>query len=878
MTNPRGKDGLTWTSLRRLAGDGIVRSILGLWFALALFVLFLVGTSPGAAKLALRFGPVVFLGLAVISIRPQKAKTSAERLFWYRILAALLLWLAAKALYFTQTEVPVLWIPVACDALFAGFYIALILAVEDRADRSESAQLSLQRGVPIWPAVTLFVLGLLGYWVIMPARVYDIHYLDSSSSLWFYVALDLYLIVRVAICRVDVSGDRWRGLYAALWVLSWTLLVSDGLELLISIGWLRWRLGLAGEVLWLLPMVVVVMMARWAALAPVVEEPITANRLRSRLFPREHLIAFAIILPALHLTGYCFNLFDPQIQGLRGALVLVWLVALGSLAIVQYHRVVQQREAFARTLTEQASALARQEERLTQLSERREIEEALRLSEEKFSKAFRASPDPMLLTSVKDGTYVDVNLGFEEVTGWSRSEVLGRSTLDPSVWPSAEDRQHFVDRMREEGRVRGFEGRIITKGGEFRRVEISAEPIEIDRVPCILSVVRDVTKARQLEEQALRTQRMNSVGTLAGGLAHDLNNLLTPILMSIQLLQRESTEEGDLRLLATLETNAERAAGVVRQLLTFARGRGGERRRVDLSVVLSEVEAIARETFPRTLKLTFAAPSDLWAVEGDATLLHQVLLNLCLNARDATKADGQLTVTVRNERVGEETGGSSVPRDLAPGSYVVMRVADDGVGIDEELRDRIFEPFYTSKGAGEGTGLGLPTVAAIVRSHGGIVDLETSPGRGAVFSCWIPADEDSVADSSQDHIVGVRPGGGELILLVDDEASIREVATQILDRHGYQVEVAADGAEGLSRFVERRKEVRLVLIDMMMPLLDGPSTVTAIRRMDTAVPILGMSGWVSEGNSDVRDRLQGFLNKPFTAQALLMAVGRALAE
>ena len=861
----------------RLGRDGLVRWSLAFWSLLLLILVPIPSDNPWATFLALDLSPILFIAMALWAMRPGITKIQPERLFWRRLRLALGLWLVVRIVFLLVPSPRPFIVMLLSHGLYAGFFVALMLAIEDRPDRSSP----FSGIVPNGPAVGLFVIGLLGYFVLVPAILTGDQYLETSGPLVLYIALDCYLIVRVAICWFTAASARWKGLYGGLWGLTLSMLVLDSVEALLLEEFFSWPFGLTGELIWLLPMLCFLAMAQLARLWTEDLEAAGApdgkgeSQVLPGFSPHEHLFAFSVIFPVIHLAGYELGLFDPSIQDSRTRWLLGWLTTMGLMGVLQYRRISHQGRSLAQFSLDQAADLARTEERLIQLSKRRDVEEALRISEEKFAKAFRASPDPYLITSFREGKYVDVNVGFEEMTGWRREEVIGRSVLDPSVWADFEERERYVEIVRVDGRVRNFETEVRTKQGEIRRVLISSEPIEIDGVSCLLSVVRNITESRRLEQQVLRAQRMDSIGTLAGGLAHDLNNLLTPIMMSIQLLGRVVKHSEDQRLLETLQTNAERATGVVRQVLTFARGVDGERRAIKVPAVLKEVETIVRETFPRTLHINFFVPDGLWEVRGDSTQLHQVLLNLCLNAKDAVSIEGHLSVSTNNREVDEHFCRSLL--EARPGRYVVTTVEDDGKGVPHDVEDNIFEPFFTTKGVGSGTGLGLSTVAAIVKSHGGFLTWESEPGEGSSFSFWIPARHGSTEDFLPTLVKPEPRGVGQLILLIDDEPSIREVAQRMLEIEGYQVEVASDGAEGLTLYSQHRERVRLIILDMMMPLLDGPSTIEAIRRIDPILPILGISGLVTEADPSIRGQLQGFLTKPFSSDSLLRAVGGVLA-
>ena len=397
----------------------------------------------------------------------------------------------------------------------------------------------------------------------------------------------------------------------------------------------------------------------------------------------------------------------------------------------------------------------------------------------------------------------------------------------------------------------------------------------------VLSINTDITERKKLEAQFLRAQRMKSVGTLAGGIAHDLNNILAPILMAVATLHEEATTDDAREILETLRSCSQRGADLVRQVLSFARGVEGERLLVQPSHLLDDIEQIIRQTFPKNVEFRLSHPRSLWAVEGDPTQLHQVFMNLCVNARDAMPKGGALTVTMKNVVLDATYAGMNP--EAKPGKYVVIKVADTGHGIAPEVREKIFEPFFTTKEVGKGTGLGLSTTATIVRSHGGFIVVSSEVGRGSAFEVYVPAaDSRSVSRPPQANgqTKPVPRGNGELILVVDDEAAIRQITKSTLETFGYSVLLADDGAQAIGLFAQRRDDISLVLTDMMMPIMDGPTLISALHRIAPSVRVIAASG-LHSGGDVARAALAGavhFLAKPYTAEAMLTLIGTVLNE
>ncbi len=425
--------------------------------------------------------------------------------------------------------------------------------------------------------------------------------------------------------------------------------------------------------------------------------------------------------------------------------------------------------------------------------------------------------------------------------------------------------------------------RIVTADGRDCSVHAQAE-VTVDaggNPRRMLGTLQDVTGRKQLEAQYLRAQRVESIGLLAGGIAHDLNNVLAPILMAVDLL-REGTLDAELqKIIDIIDASAQRGSNIIRQVLTFARGVQGERMAVQSRHLIKETAAIARETFPKNIQIDIKTPSDLWAVTGDPTQLQQVLLNLFVNARDAMPDGGRLTLAARNFQVDESSAAAKPSAN--PGNYIVLQVSDTGTGIPAVIIDRIFEPFFTTKEQGKGTGLGLSTVLGIVRSHGGFVKVASPQGAGSTFEIYLPAT--TVEEAEEPTKEAALPHGkGEQILVVDDEASVRQITEEILRQNGYRVLIAVDGNDAIALFAEHEKSIDLIITDIMMPLMDGIALTRALRKLSPSLKIIASTGLAfGTTESDKKKELGKlgvsiFLTKPYKAETLLKAVHEALSS
>jgi PAS domain S-box-containing protein len=369
----------------------------------------------------------------------------------------------------------------------------------------------------------------------------------------------------------------------------------------------------------------------------------------------------------------------------------------------------------------------------------------------------------------------------------------------------------------------------------------------------VIGGITDVTEHKELERQLLRSQRLESIGTLAGGVAHDLNNVLQPILMEVEGLREAASAAGRLDDLLSIERSAQRGAALVRQLLSFARGTEVPRAPLELAQIAGELRKLLRDTFPKNIELAMYVAPNLRRVRANAIELHQVLLNLCVNARDAMPAGGSLRISFMN-------------RDR----HVVIEVEDSGTGMTPEVMDRMFDPFFTTKEVGRGTGLGLATVHAIVRSHDGFLTVDSEVGTGSMFRVFLPAtDELPVATEPS---AAPSDGTGQTILVVDDEAHIRAATQRILERHGYRVRTAATGRDAIEVF--GRERICAVVLDLAMPDLDGAATLAALARLDPMVPVIGASGLAS---SEFVSAVRCFLSKPYSTRDLLGALAGVIA-
>jgi PAS domain S-box-containing protein len=476
------------------------------------------------------------------------------------------------------------------------------------------------------------------------------------------------------------------------------------------------------------------------------------------------------------------------------------------------------------------------------------------------------------------------NKSAERLYGWTAEEAMGRSVLDLIY----RDQDAFVKAHAHMLAHEEWSGELcqVNKDGRELSVDSRWTLVRDDkgRPECVFVLSSDISEQRKLEQQFLRAQRIESIGTLAGGIAHDLNNMLAPISMSIELLKMRINDPRSNELLDTIASSAKRGSDMVGQVLSFARGIEGRRVEVRPHQVIREIENILRDTLLRKIELVVDVDRDLWPIHGDPTQLHQVILNLCVNARDAINGEGQITIHARNVEIDEAFAAMNL--EAKDGPHVCIEVEDSGEGIAPAIMDKIFDPFFTTKSVGKGTGLGLSTSLAIVKSHGGFIRTSSQQGIGTQFQIYLPAIP--VVPSVLPAATPVRvtkanhslpTGHGELVLIVDDEVSIRKITQQTLEAFGYRTLLAENGDQAVKTYSIHQRDIDVVLTDMMMPVMDGSVTIEMIKKINPEVKIIATSGITA--NREVAHSAgrgtKNFLPKPYTAETLLSCLANVLA-
>ncbi|MES2696218.1 MAG: ATP-binding protein [Verrucomicrobiota bacterium] len=478
------------------------------------------------------------------------------------------------------------------------------------------------------------------------------------------------------------------------------------------------------------------------------------------------------------------------------------------------------------------------------LSVRRQAQEKLRENERRL----RNTLDNLFVfvgLCEPDGTLVEINRSALEAAGCRREDVIGKLFHQTLWWTFSPDVQKRLLGVLQEaanGKVARFDIENRIADGNLITVDFCCGPLrDVDGgiTHLVVSGI-DITERKKLQEQILRAQRMEAIGTLSSGLAHDLNNILAPILMAAGLLKVKLDSPHDQKIVTMMETGAQRGAALIRQLLNFGRGSGGQRANVNFEHMIRDMVHIVEATFPRDIEVAREVGASLWPIVADSTQLHQVLLNLCVNARDAMPRGGKLLLRVENLRL--DAAGAKACRIANPGNYVRLTVTDTGDGIPRAIIDRIFDPFFTTKPIGKGTGLGLSTVLGIVKSHDGFLTVDSEPGKGTTFKVYLPAVEQNDIALAAEPVAHLPRGNGETILLVDDEVAMREATKAVLEARGYHVITAGHGEDAIRLFVAHRDDTQLIVTDIDMPVMSGPELIRTVRVLEPQMKFLVMTG------------------------------------
>ena len=513
------------------------------------------------------------------------------------------------------------------------------------------------------------------------------------------------------------------------------------------------------------------------------------------------------------------------------------------------------------------------------ISDRVSAEQALQESETQLKTALAAADLgtwswDITTNAVTLSEYAESILGFAPGAFPGTLEVA-LNCIHPDDRDTANEK---VKQAIEQGGLYDVEQRIVRQNGTIGWIAVRGHILKNSeaQTPKMMGIIADITQKKQLEAQYLRNQRLEGLGSLAGGIAHDLNNILTPIMMSVQLLPLtlDSVNERSQELIEMLDSNVNRGSALVNQILSFARGVEGDRVTLQIRHLIADIKQMIKETFPKSIEVQTDISRDLWTIYGDATQIHQILLNLAVNARDAMPNGGILNLTAENMVIGAEY--TQRHPDAKEGSYVAIAISDTGVGIPNDILEQIFEPFFTTKDTSQGTGLGLATVKGIVKSHSGFIEVKSDLNRGTEFKVFLPATTETTSENRE--AIAIPKGRGELILVVDDEATIREITKASLETHNYQVITAKDGIEAIALYVQNQAKVAAILMNMMMPSMSGSIAIRTLQTINPEIRIIAVSGrnFSEQAFRDREITVRAFLAKPYNTASLLRTMNEVL--
>ena len=541
----------------------------------------------------------------------------------------------------------------------------------------------------------------------------------------------------------------------------------------------------------------------------------------------------------------------------------------------------QSNAALEQRVLERTAQITRAKEGLeAEVMERRRNEELLRQSEERFSKAFCSNPLAITISTEAEGRYLDVNEAFLQLLGYTRRDVIGDTVAELGFWVQPSQRIEMLRQLRESGMVKALRTEYATSKGEIRQAEVSAELIELEGQPCVLAITRDITETQRLEAQFRQAQKMEAVGRLVGGVAHDFNNILGVIIGYSDLPPGLVAQESPVnRHFEQIKKASNRAVSLVRQLLAFSRQQVVFPKVLDLNGVVHNATDMLKRMVPEDIAISFRPIIPIGNVYADPGQIEQILMNLVVNARDAMSGGGKITIETGNAEL-DEHYVSQHPGSRA-GQFVVLTVGDTGCGMDESLQSRIFEPFFTTKEVGQGTGLGLATVYGIVKQSEGTIFVYSELGKGTTFKIYFPKVEQQ--ESKPEQLLQCQdetefPAGSETILLVEDNELLRELAVSILQGAGYRVIQAENAETALDILRGSEPGIDLLITDVVMPGKSGVELLEQARVIDSRLHALFMSGYTGDQVASRGHVLHeaAFLQKPFTRSAFLKKVRSAL--
>ncbi len=512
------------------------------------------------------------------------------------------------------------------------------------------------------------------------------------------------------------------------------------------------------------------------------------------------------------------------------------------------------------------------------ITEHKETEKALRLSEEKFSKAFRSSPTLIAICTMKEGRYLEANNAFINISGYKREEIIGRTYYDLGIWADPDVCTKTLGLIQDEGAIYNQELGFRTKTGEILTVLLSAEMIEIEGKPCILSVAQDITERKKLQGQLLHAQKMESIGTLAGGVAHDFNNLLTAIISFANLISVKLPDNDPLKhYVEQIQIVSDTASNLAKDLLTFSRKQEINPSLLDINKSITILEKMLLRIIGEDIELKIVLEDVNLIAMADSSQLQQILMNLVINARDAMSGRGVLTISAKdsiidNDFIKDHGYGKS-------GAYVLISVSDTGAGMDEKTKEKIFEPFFTTKQVNEGTGLGLSIVYGIVKQHDGYIDIESEPGKGTTFKIYLPMMKEVKEVSNEiNPLVNIPIEGSETILIAEDDVMTRNALTDFFKDFGYIPISANDGEDAVNKFMKNRDNIQFVVSDVIMPKKNGKELYKEIKKIRPDMNFLFMSGYSKDiiHQKDILEEGMEIISKPVKPDDILRKIRKTL--
>jgi two-component system cell cycle sensor histidine kinase/response regulator CckA len=515
---------------------------------------------------------------------------------------------------------------------------------------------------------------------------------------------------------------------------------------------------------------------------------------------------------------------------------------------------------------------------LVDISERKRAEEVLRESEKKFRTLFDSSPQAIALTDIKTGRIIDVNDTFCRLTKYSKNELIGKTTTELGFY-SQDDRNRFIHKLTKTGKVNGIEMDFKISDGSMLNSRMFAVPIKIDGKSSVLTSFFDMTEQNRLEKQLLQSQKMESVGRLAGGVAHDFNNMLSVIIGNAEVAMMDTDPDEPVhKILKEILNAGHRSADITRQLLAFARKQTISPEVLDLNETVEGMLKMLRRLIGEDIDLAWLPGKHLGLIKVDPSQINQILANLMVNARDAIGGMGKITVETDNVRLDENY--SAHHAGFVPGDFVMLAVSDDGCGMDKETLNNVFEPFFTTKGVNEGTGLGLATVYGIVKQNDGFINVYSEPEKGTTVRIYVPRHEGESRQFAAHDVTKISTARGETVLIVEDEVHILELVKTILERLGYTVLEAATPGRAVALAEDHKGEIHLLMTDVVMPEMNGRDLADQLHGLYPDLKVLFMSGYTANAiaHCGVLDEGMNFIPKPFSVKDLSIKVREVLDE